>query len=86
MQNLPITARIPHQSAARTSLADSFPPGEALHCGVQGPIFTAYIVTHSKFFVNRYFPFSRGIYRFFAEPKRGGNFFGFLIDFQPFIV
>ena len=25
-----ITARIPHQSAARTSLADSFSPGEAI--------------------------------------------------------
>ena len=29
-----ITARIPHQSAARTSLADSFSPGEAIAaCG-----------------------------------------------------
>ena len=29
-----ISARIPHQSAARTSLADSFSPGEAIAaCG-----------------------------------------------------
>ena len=31
MHNFQITARIPHQSAARTSHADSFPPGEAFY-------------------------------------------------------
>ena len=34
-----ITARIPHQSAARTSLADSVSPGEAIAaCGRSRPI------------------------------------------------
>jgi hypothetical protein len=38
-KNREISARIPHQSAARTSLADSFSPGEAKapHSGAVAP-------------------------------------------------
>ena len=38
-KNHKISARIPHQSAARTSLADSFSPGEAKtpHSGAVAP-------------------------------------------------
>ena len=37
-----ITARIPHQSAARTSLADSFSPGEAIGAAaLQQPLDTS---------------------------------------------
>jgi hypothetical protein len=34
-KNRKISARIPHQSAARTSLADSFSPGEAICAAVR---------------------------------------------------
>ena len=36
--NHSVSARIPHQSAARTSLADSFSPGEAMAAAPHAPL------------------------------------------------